>query len=84
MMVVSYIYFTRIIVFLLGSGLPWRQAYLSTVATQAATFAFYAVTGVKFRPMRANPYLRISQEDEEELRELELQQIALENGSDDL
>jgi hypothetical protein len=31
---VSYIYFTRIIVFLLGSTLPWEQAYWSTVATQ--------------------------------------------------
>jgi hypothetical protein len=75
MMVVSYIYFTRIIVFLLGSTLPWRQAWLSTVATQAATFLFYAVTAVKFRPMAANPYLRISLEDEEELRELELQAL---------
>ena len=82
MMVVSYIYFTRIIVFLLGSTLPWRQAWVSTVATQVATFLFYLFTAMKFRPMAANPYLRISQEDEEELRELELQQIAMENGSD--
>ena len=34
MMVVSYIYFTRIIVFLLGSTLDWRYAWMSTVATQ--------------------------------------------------
>ena len=61
-----------------------RYAWLSEVATQGATFLFYVVTGIKFRPMRANPYLRISQEDEEELRELELQQIAMEQGSDDL
>jgi hypothetical protein len=31
---------------------------------------------------RANRYLRISQEDEEELRQLEMEQIAMENGSD--
>ena len=97
--VVSYIYFTRIIVFLLGSTLPWRQAWATTVATQVrptlppplcrgtlpfvrsrialccdgqqlATFLFYSVTAYKFRPMSANPYLRISQEDEEELRQL--------------
>ena len=35
---------------------------------QLATFLFYSVTAYKFRPMSANPYLRISQEDEEELR----------------
>ena len=33
-MVVSYIYFTRIIVFLLGSTLPFRMAWVSTAATQ--------------------------------------------------
>ena len=38
--------------------------------TQLATFLFYSVTAYKFRPMSANPYLRISQEDEEELRQL--------------
>ena len=37
---------------------------------QLATFLFYSVTAYKFRPMSANPYLRISQEDEEELRQL--------------
>ena len=41
-----------------------------TVDKQLATFLFYSVTAYKFRPMSANPYLRISQEDEEELRQL--------------
>ncbi len=31
----SYIYFTRIIVFLLGSSLTWEHAYWATVATQS-------------------------------------------------
>ena len=31
MLVVSYIYFTRIIVFLLGSTLPWEQVFFHVV-----------------------------------------------------
>lgn len=81
MMVVSYIYFTRIIVFLLGSTLPFRWAWISTAATQGATLLFYAVTGYKFRPMRSNPYLRVSQEDEDEIRQFEMD--AMEEGRND-
>ena len=33
-------------------------------------------------PRWTHRYLRISQEDEEELRQLEMEQIAMENGSD--
>jgi len=72
MMVVCYIYFTRIIVFLLSSTLPFRLTWMSEAATQGATLLFYVITGYKFRPMPANPYLRISQEDEDDARELEM------------
>lgn len=34
------------------------------------------------RCLCANSYLRVSQEDEDELRQLEMEQIAMENGSD--
>ena len=70
--VVCYIYFTRIIVFLLSSTLPFRLTWMSEAATQGATLLFYVITGYKFRPMPANPYLRISQEDEDDARELEM------------
>lgn len=77
MTVVLYIYFTRIIVFLLGSTLPYRLTFVSTVATQGATALFYAWTGYKFAPKDANPYLKLSQEDEDDLRDLE--SVALDN-----
>lgn len=58
------------------------------VSNQGATLLFYAVTGYKFRPMRSNPYLRISQEDDDERVEEELRQIAMdhmeEGRNDDL
>ncbi len=46
-MVVVYIYFTRIVVYLISF----------------ATLIFYVVTGYKFRPAPDNPYLAVRTED---------------------
>jgi hypothetical protein len=66
-MVVSYIYFTRIIVYLLDATLPFRQIWLSAAANEAATLAFYVACGLQFRPhpQGANPYFALEQEEVE-------------------
>jgi G protein-coupled receptor 107 len=72
-MVVIYIYFTRIVVFLLRSTMPYHYMWLSDVADLAATLAFYVFTGSKFRPIAGNPYLELDDDDYVE-RELVLQE----------
>lgn len=72
-MVVTYVYFTRIIVYLLAATLPWDLLWLRHFFTEAATFVFYTVTGYKFRPREANPYLPISREDDLTLDEFGLE-----------
>ncbi|KAK9809725.1 hypothetical protein WJX73_010815 [Symbiochloris irregularis] len=62
-MVVSYIYFTRIIVYLLRSSLPYQWVWVSDVANQIATLLFYTLTAVYFRPHADNPYLALGLED---------------------
>ncbi len=59
--VVVYIYFTRIVVYLLRSTMPYEYAWASDAADQFATLAFYVWTAVKFRPNDTNPYLRLEQ-----------------------
>ena len=44
-MVVAYIYFTRIVVFLLSASIPFYLLWLGDMFTELATFAFYVVTG---------------------------------------
>ena len=63
--VVSYIYFSRIVVYLLDSTLPYRLAWVSVMSPELATFLFYFTTGYYFRPMPNNPYLTVSHFDEE-------------------
>ena len=61
-MVVVYIYFTRIVVFLLAATIPYDLLWLGPCATETATLLFFVVTGYKFRPSLDNPYLPVSTE----------------------
>jgi hypothetical protein len=79
-MVVSYIYFTRIVVYLLKSTTPYQYVWLSDCAGELATLAFYCFTGFKFRPVSDNPYFHLEMDEldeaEQELVRRELQENA--------
>jgi hypothetical protein len=70
-MVVSYIYFTRIVVYLLRSTMPFRYVWVSDAAGESATLLFYIMTGLYFRPHAQNPYFAVNDDDIDlqELRE---------------
>eukprot|EP00002_Diphylleia_rotans_P028811 TRINITY_DN5825_c0_g1_i1.p1 TRINITY_DN5825_c0_g1~~TRINITY_DN5825_c0_g1_i1.p1 ORF type:complete len:445 (+),score=85.78 TRINITY_DN5825_c0_g1_i1:73-1407(+) len=72
-MVVSYIYFTRIIKYLLDATLPYEYIWLSTFFTELATLVFYSLTGYLFRPVQNNPYLRVDSDDEGDVQMVDLQ-----------
>jgi len=54
--VVSYIYVTRIVVYMVASVLDYRHTWVSYALEEGATLAFYANTGRLFRPGADNPY----------------------------
>lgn len=66
-MVVSYIYFTRIVVYLLKSTTPYEYLWLSDAAGELATLAFYCITGYLFRPASDNPYFALEPDEAAEL-----------------
>jgi len=72
LMVVSYIYFTRIIVYLVDATLPFNLVWLGDFFTEIATVCFFCVTGYKFKPSPVNPYFTL--EEEEEMKQLSIQQ----------
>jgi len=67
LMVVSYIYFTRIIVYLVEATLPFRMIWLGDLFTELATITFFLVTGYKFRPNVDNPYFSLDGADNEDI-----------------
>lgn len=66
MLVVAYIYFTRIVVYLFATMLGYRLTWLRYFVTELGTLVFYSVVGILFRPMIDNPYLEVSGTNNEE------------------
>jgi len=66
-LIVCYIYFTRIVVYLIKITVPFQFMWLDEFFTKTATFFFFVLTGYKFRPVNNNPYLHLPQEDEDDI-----------------
>ena len=49
-MVVVYVYFTRIVVYIIAATIPFDLLWLGPLATELATFAFFTVTGMNRLP----------------------------------
>lgn len=55
-MVACYIYFTRIVVFILKKTVRFQYSWMDEMFRELATLVFFLMTGYKFRPAAANPY----------------------------
>ena len=71
LVVVAYIYFTRIAVYLFATMLDYRHTWVRYFITELATLAFYVSMGLQFRPMSDNPYLAIDKQDDDGEVEME-------------
>lgn len=63
LMVVAYIYFTRILVYLFATLLDYRHTWIRYLMVELVTLLFYVVTGLRFRPMNDNPYLTVNKDE---------------------
>lgn len=68
--VVSYIYFTRIVVYLMRSTLPYNMVWSAAAAEELGALIFYCLVGWKFRPQNDNPYFKLAQEEEIQMQGL--------------
>nr|XP_061778832.1 protein GPR108-like [Nerophis lumbriciformis] len=76
-MIVCYIYFTRIIAILLKVTMPFRWEWFYEFLVEVSTLIFFVLTGYKFRPASNNPYLQLPQDEEDE----EMDEIVTESGA---
>ncbi|KAM0841178.1 hypothetical protein ACQ4PT_059187 [Festuca glaucescens] len=63
--VVGYLYFTRIIASAFLALLSYRYQWGVNVAVEAASFAFYLFVFYNFHPVGKNPYLYVGDDEEE-------------------
>nr|XP_043611939.1 protein CANDIDATE G-PROTEIN COUPLED RECEPTOR 7-like [Erigeron canadensis] len=64
-LVIGYLYFTRIIVFALKTIAAYKHQWVANAAEELASVAFYVVMFYMFRPIATNEYFIIGDEEEE-------------------
>ncbi|KRY35945.1 Uncharacterized protein T01_8167 [Trichinella spiralis] len=67
--IICYIYVTRIIKYLFEFSIPPRYSWVIVLLEESGTLIFFAITGYKFKPCPNNPYLELPQEEDIECAE---------------
>jgi len=68
LLVILYIYFTRIVVYLFASSLGYNYTWVRYLVSELATLTFYVTVGFKFQPMSKNPYFAIPSYEENQVK----------------
>ncbi|KAM4750874.1 protein GPR108 [Anableps anableps] len=76
-MIVCYIYFSRIIAILLKITMPFQWQWCYEFLVEVSTLIFFVLTGYKFRPASNNPYLQLPQDEED----VEMDEVVTESGA---
>ncbi|XP_058738173.1 protein CANDIDATE G-PROTEIN COUPLED RECEPTOR 7-like [Vicia villosa] len=63
--VIGYLYFTRIVVFALRTIAAYKYQWVSNAAEETASLVFYIVMFYMFRPVEKNEYFVLDEEEEE-------------------
>lgn len=63
--VIGYLYFTRIVVFALRTIAAYKYQWVANAAEEIASLTFYAVMFYMFRPAEKNEYFALDDEEEE-------------------
>lgn len=64
-MIVCYIYTTRIIVSILKLTVTFQYEWLHEMFREMATYVFFVLTAYKFRPASQNPYFALNNDDDD-------------------
>ncbi|MCL7026356.1 hypothetical protein MKW94_030830 [Papaver nudicaule] len=68
--VIGYLYFTRIVVFALKTISAYKYQWVSAAAEETVSLAFYMVMFYMFRPVEKNEYFVLDEEEEEAAQQI--------------
>ncbi|KAL3523385.1 hypothetical protein ACH5RR_016219 [Cinchona calisaya] len=57
--VIAYLYFTRVVVSAIGANINYRYHWVSVAAAEGASLVFYLFIFYNFQPVEKNPYLAV-------------------------
>ncbi|RLN97373.1 hypothetical protein BBJ28_00017843, partial [Nothophytophthora sp. Chile5] len=78
LIVVTYLYATRLALQLLQASLPYDATWVTVAVSELAALGFFTITGYRFRPLPLNPYLEVPMHVDD------LEEFALDDEDDDL
>jgi len=84
LLVVAYIYVTRIALYLLQASLPYNATWLAVLGGELASLGFFLAVGYRFRPVPHNPYLEVPTAHIESLDEFSLNEFDDDDADADL
>lgn len=65
LLTLGWLYFTRIVVYLLAASIAWDRQWMAPLIGETVTLAYYVWSGYRFRPAPDNSdYLRVPQDDD--------------------
>jgi len=67
LLVVVYIYFTRLVVLILETVLSFDKVWMGDFCEELASVVFWSVTCWKFKPVDDNPYLKVADDEENDI-----------------
>lgn len=70
MVVIGYLYFTRVVVLALGALLGYKFEWLVALIAESASLGFYGFVFWNFQPVEKNPYLMINGEADDNMIEI--------------
>lgn len=76
--VICYVYFTRVVAYLLAVTVPFSLTWTVEFFKESVTFLFFVAVGYKFRPVDNNPYLLIHADDDDENEDTVMERIQME------
>lgn len=77
LLVMAYIYFTRVIVYLVASSLSYKHTWVSTFLTELATVTFFVVVGISFRPKPENNFVELATDESIDREDAEYGEVEL-------
>ncbi|KAM0888111.1 hypothetical protein ACQ4PT_028487 [Festuca glaucescens] len=72
--VIGYLYFTRIVVYMLSTIASYQYRWVSILSEEVAAMAFYVFMFYTFRPAERSKYFSLHDDDEEEAAEMVLRE----------